>query len=481
MKKGMKVNTIAWIASAAVLAAAVPINMIFSKIDVRVDVTPYNAYSLSEDAEKALSSLEKPVDVTVLYELDRLYDDSEPGEAEYMMADMFVSTMRQMDEFDKITLHEVNIEKNPGYIKEKDPEGFMNLSTADILLECDGNIRDVSFRTLFTTNPETGSVEFYGESAIMGAINYLESGVTPTIYFTEGHGEKGLDSFVSLVNMLKTQNYSVRTLDIAKEGSIPDDATTVVMAAPSDDISKQEKEIILDYAARGGNLSMFLSPQSKKIDFKNIEAVLASYEIGMDYNRIYETKTGYYLPSDQYTVMCQFVDNDFNKGIISAQGGQNLYMPSSRSFYNTSDDDSQMEVETLISTYDTAMCEPFGGTEDCPLGGGVLYLAAKAEDPSRNGSKLFVTGTSEFVEDASITKIMNETNTASLSPYLFLSTVSWMDKINSDMLYPTRVQATDYITIPDKKTGNIILVIMIAFPVLIAASGVIVWARRHNA
>ena len=56
-----------------------------------------------------------------------------------------------------------------------------------------------------------------------------------------------------------------------------------------------------------------------------------------------------------------------------------------------------------------------------------------------------------------------------------------MDKINSSDAFPTRVSATDYITIPDKKTGNIILVIMIALPVLIAASGVIVWARRHNA
>ena len=50
MKKGLKINSFAWIAAAAVLAAAVPVNMIFSKIDVNVDVTPFSAYSLSESA-----------------------------------------------------------------------------------------------------------------------------------------------------------------------------------------------------------------------------------------------------------------------------------------------------------------------------------------------------------------------------------------------------------------------------------------------
>lgn len=486
MKKGMKVNTIAWIAAAAVLAAAVPINMIFSKVDVSVDVTPFNAYSLSDSAVNVLSELAKPVDMYVLYDLDRLYDDSEPGEAEYMMADMYVSTLRQMDEFDKINLHEVNIEKNPGFVAEKDPEGIMNLSSGDILLECDGKKRDISLKALFTTNAETGSVEFYGENSILGAINYLESGITPTVYFTEGHGEKGMDKCASLISIIKSQNYDVKSLNIEMSGTIPSDATTVVVAGPSKDLSDTEKNIILDYAAAGGNITMLLPPQEEKVAFRNIEAVLASYEIGMDYNRVYETKGERYAGDDRFAVMCEFVDTDFNKAIIEAQSGSSLYMPDSRSFYSTSPKDSDKEnpikQETLISTFDSAVSDVCGGIRtDAEGPGGVLYLAANAEDSSRNGSKLFVSGSYDFINDESIIEIMQETNNASLAPYLLLSTISWMDKVNAESQFPTRVQATDYITIPDKKTGNIILVIMVLFPILIAGSGVFVWARRHNA
>ena len=486
MKKGLKINSFAWIAAAAVLAAAVPVNMIFSKIDVNVDVTPFSAYSLSESAVETLESLEKPVDITVLYELDRLYDDSQPGEAEYMKADMYVSTLRQMEEFDKISLKEVDIEKNPGFISEKDPEGLMNLSAGDLLLECGDQKRDISLKTLFTTNAETGSVEFYGENSILGAISYLESGITPTVYFAEGHGEISTDACASLTGILKAQNYEVKNINIDLEGTIPEDATTVVFAAPAKDITDEEKDIILDYTRAGGNLTMLLAPQAEKTAFRNIEEILATYEIAMDYNRIYETKQERYAGDDKYAIMCEFVDTEFNEAIIDAQSGQSIYMPDSRSFYSLADDESDKEdpvtQEVLVSTFDSAISDAYGGVRtDAPTVNGTLYLAANAEDSSRNGSKLFVAGSSKFIEDESIAEIMQTTGTASLAPYMFLSTISWMDKFNSNVHFPTRVQATDYITIPDKKTGNIILVIMIAFPVLIAGSGVLVWARRHNA
>lgn len=494
MEKGMKVNLIAGLASVAVLAAAIPINLIFSKVDKAVDVTPFNAYSLSDTAVEALSSLEKPVDITVLYELDRFYDDSEPGEAEYMMADMYVKTLRQMEKFDKINLKEVNIEKNPEFVAEKDPQNLMSLASGDLLLECDGKKRDISLMTLFTTNNETGSVEFYGENSILGAISYLESGVTPTVYFTEGHGEKKPEKCASLCSILESQNYAVKTIDLKKETVIPDDAVTVVMAAPSSDISADEKQTILDYAAKGGNLSMFIAPQNVNLNFTNIEAVLATYDIAMDYNRVYETVPDRYAGDDKYAVLSEFVENDFNQPLIDAQGSTLLYMPNSRSFYSLAgdDDETTVKTQTLVSTFNnedldasascTSLSEVFGGNRTDAAGpGGVLYLAANAEDSARNNSKLFVSGSFDFIDDEVIIEIMTNTNTASLAPYMFLSAVSWMDKVNSANTFPTRVSATDYITIPDRKTGNIILVIMIALPVLIAASGVFVWLRRRNA
>ena len=494
MKKGMKVNTIAWIAAAAVLAVAVPLNLIFTKADKSIDVTPFSAYSLSDSASDALTNLDKPVDVTVLYEMDRLYDDSEPGEAEYMMADMFVKTMRQMGKFDKINIKEVDVVAHPEEIEKIDPEKLMNLSAGDIVLECNGRKRSISLMTLFKTNTQTGSVEFYGENAILGAIDYLESGVTPTIYFTTGHGEADKSTCASLVSIIESENYAVKDIDLSVEKQVPEDAITLVVAAPQEDFTSDEKNIIMDYTRGGGNLSMFIEPVITKKVFVNIEEILASYELALYYNRIYETNTQRYWNDDRYSILCQFLDNDFTAALKELQ--PTLYMPKARALYSTASQDDNEGTDPVTQNFlvatiadenssvqYTSFDEVYGGNmndTDYKSLGGQYLIAVNAEDSSRNGSKLFLSGSYEFLRDEFNNQIASE-GIASLGPYMFLSAVSWMDKVNSSTAFPTRVSATDYITIPDKKTGNIILVIMIALPVLIAGSGVLVWARRHNA
>ncbi len=479
MKNGVKVNLFAWIAAVVVLAAAVPINLIFSKVDVKVDVTPYNAFTLSDSAEKTLGSIKKPVDMYVLYKLDALYEGFSLGDTGYTMADMFVKTIRLMGEYENITLHDVDVVKDPDFIKELDPEGYMNLQSTDIVLKSGDNIRRIPFNTLFVTNGETGNVEFYGENYIIGAIDYLQTGKTPTIYFTTGHDEKSIDDYSFLREQFRSQNYEMEPIDISLNGSIPDDATTIVVAAPKKDLTDAETEIISSYLDEGGNICMLMSPFEGKFRYKNIEKIMAQYNIAMDYNKVFETVTGYHAQNNKYILMCEFFDTEINQGLIQTQGETALYMPPSRSFYSTESEDheSNMTVEPLIQTFNTADSEILGGTsQDIQPPGGVLYLAAHAEDPDRNNSKLFVSGSADIISDA-----VSQNEVFAMTPYIFLTNISWMDEVNSEITYPIHIQATDYITIPDEKTGNVILVIMIAFPILISITGVVIWARRRNA
>lgn len=478
MNKSVKVNMFAWIAAIVVLIAAVPVNMIFSKVDLSFDMTPHKAFSLSEKAQDTLSSIEEPIDMYVLYKLDHVHDNASPGEEAYMIADMYENTIRAIAEYDKITLHEVDIIENPDFVDKLDPEGYMNLAELDIVLECGNNKRDISFKTLFTVNSETGSIEFYGENSIIGAIDYLQRGITPTIYFTQGHGEKDISAYSELQRQFKMQNYDMEAIDIEKEGTIPKDATTIVFPAPKKDISEKELEILLEYIGKGGNISVLLAPNSEKIAYKNLEKLLKTYEVSIDYNRVYETESDYWAADDKYQFMCEFYDSSFNSALISQQGDVPVYISQTRSIYSTPSDDTHLVSEPLLQTLNSASSELYGGTnEDAKAISGILYLAAKVEDPSRNNSKLFICGSSEFLEDA----VLQESPYTLPCVYLFLTTISWMDQGSNETVYPTRVQATDYITIPDKKTGDIILVIMIAFPIIISASGVVIWMRRRNA
>jgi len=480
MKKGLKVNTVAWLAAAVLLIAAVPINLIFSKVDTSIDMTPYSAFTLSDKAKESLSSLKEPVTLNVLCDMEELYSYYGRGTEDYMKVDMYAKTVKAMAQYDKVTLKEIDIIKNPDFVKETDPDGKLGLQSYDILVECGGKYRNVSNTELFANNADTGNIEFYGENFIVKAIDYLQSGVTPTMYFLTGHGEKSVSDYSYLVNILGSQNYLVKELDLTSE-NIPEDALMIICAGPKQDITDQEYEKISKYLAAGGNISLFMSPNAAEFKYTNIEKILSSYEIGMDYNRIRETERDYFAGNDDpYTIMCSYTEVDFTEALRSDQetAGLALYMPASRSFYSISDEDNEtgITVEPLIQTFQSAQSEAYGGIDK--KGGaisGSLIISARAEDPNRKNSKLFTTGTAEFMAD----KTMQEGYTI-LSPYVFLCCVTWMDQLNSDMIYPTRVAAVDYITIPDVKTGNIILAVIIIYPVLISSAGVIIWMRRRN-
>lgn len=481
MKKGLKINAFVWIAAIAVLVAAVPINLIFSKIDLSVDMTPYKAFTLSDRAKETLSSLDKPVDIYALCDIDELYDSYDKGEEDYMMVDMYAKTLRAMAKYDKVTLHEKDIITEPDFVKKVDPDNIMNLQSNDILVECDGQFRNIKSNSgLYINNSETGNIEFYGENSVIGAINYLESGIVPTLYFVSGHGENSISDYTYLQNIMKSQNYSIKDLDLASEMKIPDDTLMLVFAGPKEDLGDDEMKVVQNYIDNGGNISMFMSPNEAPVKYKNFEKILAEFEIVMDYNRIRETDKSYFANGDPYTIMCTYTDVDFNKALISDQenAGLSLYMPESRSFYTTSDDEntSGIDVEPLIQTFSTAESESYGGTDENAANiKGLMYIAARSENPNKNNSKLFVTGTAQFMAD----KTMQEGYTI-LSPYIFLCSVTWMDEINSDMIYPTRVQSVDFMSIPNEKTGYIILAVIIIYPVLISLAGVFIWMRRRN-
>jgi hypothetical protein len=93
-----------------------------------------------------------------------------------------------------------------------------------------------------------------------------------TIYFTRGHGEMSwlgdsndnpTRSLRAIEAYLRSQNFSVRFLGI-NEGSttaVPDDASVVVIAGPTEPFLKEEVEVLNGYAEKGGKIMAFLDVQ----------------------------------------------------------------------------------------------------------------------------------------------------------------------------------------------------------------------------
>lgn len=488
-KKNLKFTTIAWIMAIMILVIIIPINIIFSIFDVKLDMTPNRLYSLSDTTINYLENLDTTVDFFLLIKMDEVEDDDD------MLA--FVNMIEQYRQYDCINFQDVDVNESSELLEELNPDGYLNLKEGDMVIRCGENIKRVQASKMYTYQGEydddgnfvVDEAYFNGENYITGAIKSVVEGQMPAVYFLTGHGEKSLDDDYSQFKAnLKDYNYDAKELNLTTEEAVPDDAAIIIVPAPQTDFTDAETEKIMDYMEGGGNISLLMSPNEDKILYTNIEKIMNSYGIGMDYNRVYETDSSSHVSGDKYEIMANLVDLSDLDDESAAEGLTDLtselintsslvtYMPASRSFYEYYGDNAgTMNICPLIETNDTAYGENYGGTGKGQELSGVLELAAYSEDPTRNYSKLVVMGNAEFIDDDNL-----QESYVIVPVYLYLTTISWMYDSDLDMGIPSRERTYDAMNLTSESDANMVLTLFIIAPIVVAGSGTLIWLKRRH-
>jgi len=97
---------------------------------------------------------------------------------------------------------------------------------------------------------------FFAEQEITSAINYVTIAEVPVVYVTSGHGEAGLaENFVAAI---EGENITVTTLNKI-ESTIPEDAESVIISAPTTDFSEEDVKALTDYMNAGGDVILVTS------------------------------------------------------------------------------------------------------------------------------------------------------------------------------------------------------------------------------
>src|SRR5262249_43221559 len=86
-----------------------------------------------------------------------------------------------------------------------------------------------------------------------------------TIYFIEGHGEKSIASmertgYSNVKANLEKENYVVKTVNLASEGKVPEDASALIMPGPTSEPFQNELDLIDGYLNKGGSAAILLDP-----------------------------------------------------------------------------------------------------------------------------------------------------------------------------------------------------------------------------
>ena len=470
----------------------VPVNMIVKYYDFRIDTTPSKMYSLTDTTKKYLDSVkDKQIELYVLApNVDSVEDFSEDDAALPLYY-----ALKQYKSYSNIKVTCFDPDADPDKAKALNPDGYYNLSGGGVILVKCGDFTHKVTNLFVDDKDSSGNVtgqKYVGENLITGAIKDVTQGNKAIIYFLTGHGEKDIDTYYNKFKAnAKNANYELEELDLSKSDAIPSDASIIFVCAPTKDISLEEKNKLMDYAQKGGNLSFFMSPQEGKFRYSNIEDILAEYDITMDYNKVYETNSYMHIPDDQYTINVTLPDAtddmtvDLTKD-INSQDGINPYMCASRSFavFN-GDNASVLETASIMQTAKytgkdgnsnyTAASEVFGGDDADPNPPtGCLDLAFYSFNKQTN-SKLTVFGNADFFDDEQVEK-----GYTIVPLYLCLSTISWMYDSDTDMKISDKNRSYDSMKFSSESEANNTLKIFIIAPCIVAAFGVLVWFRRRS-
>ncbi|HUD73067.1 MAG TPA: GldG family protein, partial [Dongiaceae bacterium] len=215
-----------------VLAVVVLVNFLAGRHHKRFDLTENQAFSLSEQTVKVLTSLDRDVSITSFArETDPTYQK---------LKDL-------LDEYSYRTRHLqvkfIDPDRNPGEVKR------YNVTEAGAVI-----LESGKSETRITTTDE---------ESLTNALVKVTSDKERVVYFVSGHGEHDLnnnerDGLSLLKGVMEKQNYQVKPLVLSQ--GVPADASAVVIAGADKPYLEAEVKMIGDYVAGGGRLLLMQDP-----------------------------------------------------------------------------------------------------------------------------------------------------------------------------------------------------------------------------
>src|SRR5262249_43047478 len=336
------------------------------------------------------------------------------------------------------------------------------------------------------------------EQDITNAIIKVVSGQQKKVYFTDGHGEKDTtsserDGYNTIVQALGRENYTTDKIVLAQKGSVPDDASVVVIAGPKNDFFPQEIDALKAYLAKNGKLLLLLDPPGR-VDsppLTNLIALAHDWGINVGNDVVVDISgmgqlfgASEVVPvaaqypahpiTDRFRVMTAY---PLARSAAPVEGGVNGH--TAQPLVNTSDrsvaktDLQQMFKEGKI-TLEPGKDKPGPITLASAVTGAAPLDPATPPEPSagpKPEARLVVFGDSDFASNSVLGIEGNKD--------IFMNAVGWLSQ--QENLISVRAKEPDdrRLTLTARQQNGLTLFSVFGVPGLIFITGIYSWWRRR--
>lgn len=351
-----------------------------------------------------------------------------------------------------------------------------SVSSNSLIVESGKRSRVIDYSDIYEysydyTNYTQSVTGYDGEGQLTSALAYVTSDEMPKIYLLEGHGESSFDSTFS--NAIEKENLDYETINLMDYDEVPEDASCVVINAPTSDFSADDTEKMLSYMEKGGDI-FFVSCYTGEAH-ENIDRLLDYYGVNVKEGLIIETDRGHYY-QDPFYILPEISYDDITSGIYN--NGSYVFAPYAQGI--TIEEKEDVTIAELLSSSDNSYLrndisgvdsyEKQDSDEDGPFLIGVKCEKSAGEE---NSTAIIYTSSNMFTNDANM--IVSGTNVK-----LFTASLGTFASHETSVSIPVKSMEADYLTVPQGTIMIIALVTVVLLPVLFIVGGFIVWFRRRK-
>jgi len=340
-KKYLKNGSYSSIMIVVFVAIIIVINMIVGNLPskyTQLDISSEKLYTIGDETKAMLKDLDKDV---IIYQI------AQSGSEDETISNLL---QRYADESDHITVEQKDPVVNPKFISEYTSD---NLSSNSLIIVCGDRNKVVNYNNIYESSLDYNTYSykttgFDGEGQITSAIAYVTSENLPVMYTLEGHGEQDLDSTVK--EDIEKANMEIKSLNLLTEESVPEDASCLLIDAPTTDISEDEKTALIEYLENGGKAMIFSDYTGQEMP--NFDAVLENYGVNRVDGLVFEGDSQHYAAQMPYYLVPTINSTDITSDLVSS--GYYILMPYAQGIQKSEDVRDTVTIESLLTTSDSA-------------------------------------------------------------------------------------------------------------------------------
>lgn len=454
-----------------IIAIYMGINMLLDKVILpELDVTKNKMYSVSQETKDKLKDIDKEVKITIVNFGD--YDSLIKLIEKYSTVNKNIT----IDKIDDLSARNDLIQK------------YMLTATSNaIIIEAGDKGKALTENDLTTFDYTTYEQIDVAEESITNAILDVTVDVKPKIYFMKNHLMYDAQYFTGIMQSIVFEANDVEAIDLLAKGSVPEDCNVLIISTLKEDISDLERDKIIEYISKGGELLLLCGPNMENTSLANFQQVLDQYGMKISNGVVFEGN-----PSNMLSGYPDFIIEELTEGTALTKNlnmSMNICLADAAKI--TVDEGKLEELGVEYETIATTTSTAFFRTDIKQTS------ATKTQADEDAGNSIIAATATKKVADGKTSKIVIFANELMAMDYpiqingynmytgylynnrdVVLNSISYLNEREDTITIRKTNESVRYTV--TALQNKIILGIIFAVPVIIIILGIVIWQVRRR-